>query len=112
MKSYSLDKINELSGGDHDFAKDIMAAFLEEIPQDLDWLAKGFSERSVTEIYQASHKIKPNLDLVGADKAYQLVSELNRKAKNGDGLDGIQELYEESLPLIQKLLKELEEDFS
>ncbi len=112
MKSYSLDKIYELSGGDHDFAKDIMAAFLEEIPQDLDWLAKGFSEENITEVYQASHKIKPNLDLVGANKAYQLVSELNKKAKNGEGFEGIKQLYDASLPLINQLLRELEEDFS
>ncbi len=112
MKIYSLDKINEMSGGDQEFAAELIHAFLEEIPQDLKWLEESFENEDVQEIYQASHKIKPNLDLVDSQESYQLVVELNSLAKREAAVDEIRPLYQKALPLIDQLLETLAKDFS
>lgn len=68
---YNLEKIDAISDGDKEFIKDVVIAFIEEIPEDLIKFEEEVKTGNFTEIYQVSHKIKPNLDLLGMQESYE-----------------------------------------
>lgn len=67
---YNLEKINAISDGDTDFIEAVIVAFIEEIPEDLVKFEQEVKSGNYKEIYQVSHKIKPNLDLLGMQESY------------------------------------------
>lgn len=69
--TYNLSKVNELSDNDPDFARQIVTLFLEEVPPEVKNIREGLKEKDYTRVYQAAHKIKPTLDLLGMDQAYE-----------------------------------------
>ncbi|MEL4308223.1 Hpt domain-containing protein [Joostella sp. CR20] len=65
---YSLDKLNELSGGDQEFNASVIETFLLETPEDLAKLKDAVENKAFKLIYQFAHKIKPNADLLGVEE--------------------------------------------
>ncbi|SDS30600.1 hypothetical protein SAMN04487764_1917 [Gillisia sp. Hel1_33_143] len=64
-KSYNLDSVNEMAGGDEDFLKIIVQTFLEEIPPDVNSMIEAIDNDNPSLAYQFAHKMKPNLELFG-----------------------------------------------
>ncbi|WP_420572424.1 Hpt domain-containing protein [Kordia sp.] len=67
---YNLEKISAISDGDQDFIKAVVVTFIEEIPDDLVRFEQEVKSGNYEGIYQVSHKIKPNLDLLGMNESY------------------------------------------
>lgn len=62
-KNYKLYRVRELADGDEDFVQAIVAAFLDEVPEDAARLQKAVGEADFYTTYQAAHKMKPTIDL-------------------------------------------------
>ena len=92
--TYNLEKINELSGGDLAFVKEVVGAFIEEIPGDLVNFKQAIEAGNYQLIYQVSHKIKPNLDLLGMNSSYELNLKVLEWAKEKENLADIAVAYE------------------
>jgi HPt (histidine-containing phosphotransfer) domain-containing protein len=60
---YKLDRVREMADNDEDFVQALVAAFLEEVPEDAERLKKAVAEEDYHEAYQAAHKMKPTIDL-------------------------------------------------
>ena len=60
---YKLNRVKELADNDEDFVAALVAAFLEEVPEDATRLKKAVAEKNYSEAYQAAHKMKPTIDL-------------------------------------------------
>lgn len=60
---YKLFRVRELADNDEDFIATLAEAFLEEVPEDAEWLKKAVAETNYQEAYQAAHKMKPTVDL-------------------------------------------------
>jgi len=73
-KGYSLESVNELSGGDDEFITVLVQTFLEEIPPDLKGMVEAVKNDNPQTAYQFAHKMKPNLQLFGID----LLKEIKR----------------------------------
>jgi HPt (histidine-containing phosphotransfer) domain-containing protein len=67
---YNLAKVYEISENDIEFALQIANLFLQEVPDELKSIKEGIDEKDYTKVYSAAHKIKPSLDLLGMDLAY------------------------------------------
>lgn len=78
---YNLEKIEELSGGDNDFILSVVVLFIEEVPQDMGGIEKAIADKDFVKVYQHAHKIKPNVDLMGLDVAFQKILEIEQSAK-------------------------------
>ena len=68
---YNLAKVYEISENDTEFALQIVTLFLEEVPAEISSIKAAIKEKDYTRAYAASHKIKPTLDLLGMDIAYE-----------------------------------------
>jgi len=60
---YKLHRVREMADNDEDFVAALVAAFLEEVPEDAQRLKKAVAEKDYHEAYQAAHKMKPTIDL-------------------------------------------------
>lgn len=64
---YTLEKVNELAGGDESFVAILVQTFLEEVPGDLASMAEAVENNNAPLAYQFAHKMKPNFQLFGIE---------------------------------------------
>ncbi|MGO1585081.1 Hpt domain-containing protein [Mesonia sp.] len=67
MKIYDLQQVNEMAGGDEEFVKEIVKAFLEELPPDVALLREAVENNNPELAYSFAHKMKPNLQIFGLE---------------------------------------------
>lgn len=110
--SYSLDKLNELSGGDKDFNVSIIEVFLAETPSDMSSLEGAVAAKEFDKIYQHAHKIKPNADLLGIEAALEAVLTIEKHARGDQDIAAIETLtvtvkeeLEKAYPFFQDYIK-------
>lgn len=60
---YKLFRVRELADNDEEFVAALAAAFLEEVPEDLELLKLAVARKDYYSAYQAAHKMKPTIDL-------------------------------------------------
>ncbi len=108
---YKLDKINEMADGDEDFIRSVITAFLEEVPQDLDSLEAAVGSGDFAQIYQLSHKIKPNVDMLGMEQTRALALEMETMGKEGADLQAIRERFPRFKEDVDQVIAELRTDF-
>lgn len=95
---YNLAKVYELSSNDDDFAQQIVELFLQEVPFEINLIREGIDEKDYKKTYAAAHKIKPTLDLLGMDLAYEELNQIMNWTKAEGKKKEIKEVF--------KLLKE------
>ena len=108
---YSLDKIREMAEGDEEFIQSVVMVFLEEVPEDLGGLETAVVSGDYDQIYKLSHKIKPNVDLLGMEDTRALALEMETMGKNEENLDGIRERFPRFKQDVQQVISELKNDF-
>ncbi|MBV6655255.1 MAG: response regulator, partial [Mameliella sp.] len=60
-----LEYLNEFSGGDQDFIKEILSTFLTDAPVSIDNLAEGLAQENWDTVYRMAHQLKPNFLMLG-----------------------------------------------
>ena len=108
---YSLDKIREMAEGDEEFIQSVVMVFLEEVPEDLGGLETAVGSGDYDQIYKLSHKIKPNVDLLGMEDTRALALEMETMGKNEKNLDGIRERFPRLKKDVEQVISELKSDF-
>jgi len=106
-----LDKIREMAGGDEEFIQSVISVFLEEVPEDLGGLETAVGSGNYEQIYQLSHKIKPNVDLLGMEPTRALALEMETMGKNQENLEGIRERFPRLKKDVEQVISELKNDF-
>jgi HPt (histidine-containing phosphotransfer) domain-containing protein len=109
---YSLDKINEMAEGDQEFILSIVSVFLDEVPNDLQSLEQAVDSGDFEQIYKLSHKIKPNVDLLGMEATRVLALEMETMGKNQADLPGIRERFPSFQRDVVQVISELRNDFN
>lgn len=108
---YNLDKIREMAEGDEEFIQSVITVFLEEVPEDLGGLETAVGSGDYGQIYKLSHKIKPNVDLLGMEDTRALALEMETMGKNEENLDGIRERFPRFKKDVEQVISELKNDF-
>ncbi len=108
---YGLNKIKEMAEGDSDFINSVIGVFLEEVPEDLNSLEAAVEAGDFAQIYQLSHKLKPNVDLLEMESTRVLALEMETMGKNEEDLDGIQARFGRLKQDIDQAVAELRKDF-
>ena len=106
-----MDKIKEMAEGDEEFIQSVISVFLEEVPEDLGGLETAVGTGDYQQIYQLSHKIKPNVDLLGMENTRALALEMETLGKNRENLEGIRERFPRLKKDVEQVIIELQNDF-
>ncbi|WP_378187091.1 Hpt domain-containing protein [Aquimarina sp. W85] len=109
-KAYSLNHINELSGGDQEFTTVLVQTFLEEIPPDLDSMLEAVKSDNPGLEYQYAHKMKPNLQLFGIELLTQ-IKQVEAWAKADKDKDQILPTIEYIVKTVNEAIEDLKNDF-
>ena len=109
-KGYSLDSVNELSGGDDEFITVLVQTFLEEIPPDLENMSKAVIDNNPQQAYQYAHKMKPNLQLFGIDLLKE-IKQVETWSKSGKDTSEILSVLDHITSLVNTAIKNLKADF-
>ncbi len=108
---YNLSKVYEISENDIDFAYQIVNLFLEEVPVEIKSMKVGIDEKDYSRVYTSAHKIKPSLDLLGMDLAYDENLEIMSWTKSEGKRKEIKEIYKSLKERVDLAVKELKKDF-
>jgi len=110
--NYNLAKVYAISDSDAAFAKQIVVLFLEEVPEEVRNIRHGLKEKNYNRVYHAAHKIKPTLDLLGMDLAYEDIVAIESWSKAEGKKKEIKDVVESLKDLVALTVKELKKDYS
>jgi HPt (histidine-containing phosphotransfer) domain-containing protein len=108
---YNLSKVYEISENDTEFAYQIVNLFLSEVPDEIKSMKMGISEKDYTRVYTSAHKIKPSLDLLGMDIAYDENMQIMSWAKSEEKKKEIKEVFKSFKERVDLSVKEIKKDF-
>ena len=108
---YNLAKVYEISENDTEFALQIVTLFLEEVPAEMKSIKTAIEEKDYTRTYAACHKIKPTLDLLGMDMAYEENLQIMTCAKAEGKRKEIKEVFKSLKSRVDLAVKEIKKDF-
>ena len=108
---YNLSKVYEISENDNEFALQIASLFLEEVPFEIQAMKNAIEVKDYTQTYASAHKIKPTLDLLGMDMAYEDVLLIIEWTKEEGKRKEIKEVYKSLKERIGAAADEIKKDF-
>ena len=108
---YNLAKVYEISENDIEFALQIVTLFFEEVPAEIRAIKIAIDEKDYNKAYASSHKIKPTLDFLGMDLAYEENLQMMTWAKAEGKRKEIKEVFKSLKDRVELAVKEIKKDF-
>lgn len=109
---YNLSKVYALSDNDPEFVNQILTLFVTEIPEDLSQIKKGIKKKDHKHVYAYAHKIKPTLDLMGLNVAFEEILQIEAWTKAEGKKKDIEETFKSVKNQVKDAVKEIKKDFS
>lgn len=104
--------LKDNTGNNNEFLKEMISLLVVRIPDDLERLKKGQSENNGDEMSAAAHKMKPNLDMLGAAEMKDCALFIEEHAKNSHKKDDVLKKIQELDTGVTKLITALKEEES
>ncbi len=108
---YNLAKVFALSDNDTEFVTEILTLFVTEIPLDLIQIKQGIKDKDYKLAYSYAHKIKPSLDLLGMNMAFEEILQIEAWTKSEGKRKEIQATFDSVESQVEKAIKEISKDF-
>ncbi|MFP9115109.1 Hpt domain-containing protein [Flavobacterium sp. RHBU_3] len=109
---YNLSKVYAISDNDQDFAKQIITLFIDEVPAEVKNIREGLEDKDHKRVYQAAHKIKPTLDLLGMELAYDDVLAIEKWTKAEGRRKEIKDVVKSLRGHVENTLKEVKKNYN
>ena len=109
---YNLAKVYALSDNDSEFVLQIIGVFVTEVPDYLKYVKQGIEEKNYQLTYSYAHKIKPTLDLLGLNVAYEEILLVENWTKREGKRKEIKEIFKSIEDQVDKAVKEIKKDYS
>lgn len=103
----SLHNLLEFSRGKNDFVAKMLKLLLEQTPPAVEGIRAGIEAADWTEVRALSHKMKPNIHLMGNPELDRMILKLEKDADNHVSLDGMPALFNDFFNLYQKAIEEM-----
>lgn len=108
---YNLAKVYALSDNDSEFVNQIVTLFVSEIPDDLIEIKEGIKKKDHKHAYAYAHKVKPSLDLLGLNIAFEEILQIEAWTKAEGEKKEIKETFKSVKNQVEEAVKELKKDF-
>jgi HPt (histidine-containing phosphotransfer) domain-containing protein len=108
---YNLAKVYALSDNDSEFVNQIVTLFVTEIPDDLIEIKEGIKKKDHKHAYAYAHKVKPSLDLLGLNIAFEEILQIEAWTKVEGEKKEIKETFKSVKNQVEEAVKELRKDF-
>jgi ABC-type Fe3+-citrate transport system substrate-binding protein len=108
---YNLSKVYELSDNSPEFIKRVVTLFVKEVPLDLSTLKKGIADKDYEMVCICADKIKPTLDLMGMNVAYEENLQIMEWARRQGKRKEVKEIFKSVADQIEKAVREIQKNF-
>ncbi|TDO71503.1 Hpt domain-containing protein [Flavobacterium chryseum] len=108
---YNLSKVYALSDNDPEFVNEILKLFVTEVPEDLKQIKEGIKKKDHKYAYAYAHKIKPTLDLMGLNVAFEEILQVEAWTKAEGKKKEIVETFKSIKIQVKEAIKEIKKDF-
>lgn len=109
---YNLAKVYALSDNDPEFVGEILNLFVTEVPEDLKQIGAGIKSKDYKQTYAFAHKLKPTLDLMGLNVAFEEILQIEAWTKTEGKKKEIIETYKSVKSQVKDAIKEIKKDFN
>lgn len=109
---YNLKKVYDISDNDTKFVQQIINLFLEEVPKEIKIIKNNIAIKDFTTVHTSANKIKPSLDLLGMNLAYDENIEIMKWAKAQGKKKEIQQTFKSLQEHVNLAVKEIKKDFN
>ncbi|MEZ7513741.1 MULTISPECIES: Hpt domain-containing protein [Flavobacterium] len=109
--NYNLSKVYALSDNDPEFVNEILTLFVTEVPDDLKQIKEGIKKKDHKHAYAYAHKIKPTLDLLGLNVAFEEILQVEAWTKTEGKKKEIEHTFESIKTQVKEAIKEIKKDF-
>ncbi len=109
---YNLAKVYELSDNDPEFVNSILELFITEVPDDLALIKSGIKGKDYKQAYAYAHKIKPSLDLLGMNVAFEEILLVEAWTRAEGKRKEINDTFDSIETQINNATKEIRKDFN
>jgi len=109
--NYNLSKVYALSDNDPEFVNEILTLFVTEVPEDLLQIKEGIKKKDHKHAYAYAHKIKPTLDLMGLNVAFEEILQIEAWTKAEGKKKDIKETFKSVKNQVNDAVKEIKKDF-
>lgn len=82
----TFDYLNEISGGDTDFQKEIIQTFMEEMTNEIGYLQQATADENWALVGSLAHKIKAPINMLCTDPLKIRIVFIEKSAKAGESL--------------------------
>jgi HPt (histidine-containing phosphotransfer) domain-containing protein len=108
---YNLSKVYALSDNDSEFVNEILSLFVTEVPEDLLQIKEGIKKKDHKHAYAYAHKIKPTLDLLGLNVAFEEILQVEAWTKTEGKKKDIKDTFKSVKNQVNEAVKEIKKDF-
>jgi hypothetical protein len=109
--NYNLAKVYALSDNDPEFVNEILTLFVTEVPEDLKQIKEGIKKKDHKHAYAYAHKVKPTLDLLGLNVAFEEILQVEAWTKAEGKRKDIDYTFKSIKNQVKDAIKEIKKDF-
>lgn len=109
--NYNLAKVYALSDNDPEFVNEILTLFVTEVPEDLKQIKEGIKKKDHKHAYAHAHKVKPTLDLLGLNVAFEEILQVEAWTKAEGKRKDIDHTFKSIKNQVKDAIKEIKKDF-
>lgn len=107
VNHYSLNQINELSGGEPEFVNQILTVFIELGRDTINGLKSALAIRDVVAIKRMSHKIKPSLRSLEVDELESDIVYLETLDESSVNVSKLNDCVHKVITIISEIIEDL-----
>lgn len=109
--NYNLAKVYAISDNDSEFVNEILTLFVNDVPEDLAQIKEGIKKKDHKHAYAYAHKIKPTLDLLGMNVAFEEILQVEAWTKIEGKRKDIEHTFDSIKTQVKEAIKEIKKDF-
>lgn len=111
-RSYNLDYLENISGGDPDFVKDMIHTFIINVPEDLEKIKNWVTIKNWQKVGEDSHRFASSLLFLGLDNLKTIANTIEDLGIKQSDVDNIPALIDQLEKGCYHIIDELKRDFN
>lgn len=106
-KYINLQSLKENTGGIIDIEIELMHLFNDIVEEFINTLERELPNKNWQKLYDAVHKIKPNIHMFGISSMEVIISELENNFRNEENLENIDDTVKDVVRSFKEIKKEI-----
>jgi HPt (histidine-containing phosphotransfer) domain-containing protein len=109
-KVCNLSYIAETMGGKKHLIKEILGAFLIQVPEELNCINEAISKTDYATIKRIAHKMRSSISIMGISELETILVEIESYGKEARGIEEVKELNSRLNSICRKAFEEIENE--